>query len=400
MRHPSLVITAIALGALFGACGAVPDGLPSAAGTPAEAPTPGPSVVASDGADPGSPAPSEAPSLITLPEGSIAVVVADELRVRASPGTDGEAIAGLLRGDPVRIIDGPEEMDAHRWYRVETLDGATGWAAAGDETDAWLTRSSTSSAGRLLEFEYGCDVTGPLRMPATTILEDGTVISTAPRGSTIEIAGLSADGIAAIHDDVLSLPALRVSADYTPVLRPDAGEAPGHGACLYRFTVGPDPDPIVVSSISWFGDEEEAAFYEPSPERRILDAIAQNLIAIRTVLHDSQWVDPRGLPYTAAEYTLWLLPQSPSAPDSPVPIQALGLGGAWDEIGEPHADGRCAVIPLDAAFEAVRQLRASGQGADLSAATFGVALDQGRAIGLILAPRTPLGRPSCEDRNL
>jgi hypothetical protein len=390
-RIPWRSMLALGLGTLLTACGgdADPSGAPPTGAS--LAPSTGASADPTNTNDPSAPAAGFA-------AGAVVVVIADSLRVREAAGTTAGTTAGLELGAVLKLEEGPVAADGFDWYRVTGLDGTAGWVAAGDEADAWLASVSGMSAARVLELEYGCDVVGPVRMPATTILEDGTVIANGPGGTALEVARLSAAGLATIQSDVVELPALQRSADYTPTPLPGA-EPPGHGACQYRITIGPDPEPIVVSSIGWFGDEEEAEFYEPSPERRVLDAVANNLIEIRSVLDDSMWVDDRALPYVATSYALWLTPEAISAPNSAVPFEDLGFGRPWHEVGEPHGDGRCALVPPEVAFDVIRALRAGGQEAGLDRLGGGLATDAGEGIGLLMAPQTPLGRPACDDAN-
>lgn len=385
--HRSLWRATLVIGpcAVLAACGA--DAIPST-------PLPSTTTSASDDVTPSSTAGASS----DFAAGSVVQVVADELRIRPQPGTAGEATDSLERGAVVRIEEGPTDADGYAWYRVVGLDGEAGWVAAGDASDAWLGSTPTSSAGRLIELDYGCDVLGPVRMPTTTIFDDGTVIATVPGGGTLELARLTTGGLATIRADLIDLPALQRSAEYVPVPLPGA-EPPGHGACHYRFTVGPDPDPIVVRSISWFGDEEEREFYEPSPERRILDAVAANLIAVRSVLDDALWVDNRGLPYVGTEYTLWLTTAGGARPQATVEYEDLGLASPWRELGDARGEGRCAVVSIATAFRVVAALRAGGYEAGLDGLSSGDARDAEEGIGLLMAPRTPLGRPACDDAN-
>jgi hypothetical protein len=42
-------------------------------------------------------------------------------------------IARLRDGTVLAVTDGPEEADGHTWWKVQTADGETGWAA-----EKWL----------------------------------------------------------------------------------------------------------------------------------------------------------------------------------------------------------------------------------------------------------------------
>jgi hypothetical protein len=116
---------------------------------------------------------------------------------------------------------------------------------------------------------------------------------------------------------------------------------------------------VVVESVGWFGDAEERAFYEPSPERKALDSIARNLIQIDMVLEDPDWVG-RGLPYVPADYVITVADGTGPAPDGLPAIDPAALGlGDLDEFGDAHALGRCGVVTRAQAFELARVINAA-----------------------------------------
>jgi uncharacterized protein YgiM (DUF1202 family) len=51
------------------------------------------------------------------------------VNLRQDPGLGGEAIGQLANGTIVRVLEGPEEADGLRWWKVEDDEGNTGWAA-------------------------------------------------------------------------------------------------------------------------------------------------------------------------------------------------------------------------------------------------------------------------------
>jgi uncharacterized protein YgiM (DUF1202 family) len=51
------------------------------------------------------------------------------INLRQEPGLAAEAIGQLADGTIVTILEGPEELDGLRWWRVEDDEGNTGWAA-------------------------------------------------------------------------------------------------------------------------------------------------------------------------------------------------------------------------------------------------------------------------------
>ena len=336
-------------------------------------------------------------------DGAIMQVVADELSMRVEAGTASTLVGTLERGTAVRIESGPQEADGFTWFEVVDLEGLQGWAAAGDGTDPWLADIPDLTATPMLILTYACDVSAPINPAATMVLEDGRVIST----DQVEQFGwivrqLSASGLEQVREGVLESPYLQASAEYRPQPRADAGEPPGHGACSYTFTIPTEAEPIVVTTIGWFGDEEEKTFYEPSPERKSLDGVARNLIAIDAVLDEEAW-EGSGLPFVAAEYSVHI-----SAPLGPGPEDAgtidpaeLGLGDLGS-FGSPAGSGRCATVSRAQAFEVARVLEGSNAalGARLDAVTTPYfATDDGWFM-VALAPVFPDGQPDCASISL
>src|SRR5215218_4673198 len=64
-----------------------------------------------------------------LPAGTEREIVADSLNLRGEPGTTAEVISGLVQGDTVTIVTGPEVVDDLDWYQVDTVYGEQGWLA-------------------------------------------------------------------------------------------------------------------------------------------------------------------------------------------------------------------------------------------------------------------------------
>jgi Bacterial SH3 domain len=343
-----------------------------------------------------------------LAAGTIAHVVADGLNLRAEPST-GAGLAGTLaRGAAVRIVSGPVEADGFRWFEVADTTGQAGWAADGDGTDAWLTPvPDLSSTVSILTLSSVCDVVGPFPAPATVVFEDGHVILSDPNeGNAWAVRRLSDAGMAEIRDTVIGNQYLQQSAEYLPELRPDAGDPPGHGACAYTFEIATGAEPIVVTSVGWFGDQEEAAFYQPSPERKALDGLARALIDIETSPDDDRWADAAALPYIASDYLLWIA-EGQGAPIVGTPSVDPAAIGIADpaSFGTQSGSGRCDVIAREEAFEAVRVfLEAAGTDSGftmrLDARSFaGIVTDDGW-LDLVIAPQTPDGLPSCEAATL
>jgi hypothetical protein len=79
----------------------------------------------------------------------LALVVADELRVRSVPGTGADS---TIRGDPltkgreVFLAAGPVAANGYDWWQVQVLmtgpRGRYGWVAAGHDSEIWLAPAS------------------------------------------------------------------------------------------------------------------------------------------------------------------------------------------------------------------------------------------------------------------
>ena len=376
----------------------------AACGSPADSPSAAASEVertaSARASDPAAvPSGSAPPGIGETPDGAIVQVVADELRVRAQAGTASTLVGTLERGDVVRVESGPVEADGFTWIEVVDLRGRRGWAADGDGTDPWLADIPGALGGTpLVTLTYGCDVVGPINPPATTVLSDGTVIAMNPAaGFRWTIRQLSAAGLEELREGVIEAPYLQVSGEYRPRSRADAGDPPGHGACSYTFTIPTDAEPIVVTTIGWFGDEEEGTFYEPSPERKALDGIARNLIAIDDVLGDEEWVG-RSIPFVAAEYALHLAPGIGPAPQDVGVIDPGALGvGDIGSFGSSAGTGRCDTVSRAQAFEIARVIHESGGNQDvrLDAVSFPyLTTDDGWYSGALSAI-FPDGQPDC-----
>jgi hypothetical protein len=180
-RHPSRPLAILTI-MLLTACTAEtsssgsPADVPTTAAPtdPTESPAASASASASATADP---SPSEAAS---GPITADAIVVArvDGLRVRGTPGLDGESLGTLATGYESIVVDGPELVDGLEWYLVSGLGlpfgsgcatgpGWTtpytcpvwlGWAArAGDDGSPWLEETEPECAdpnGSLDDFAF------------------------------------------------------------------------------------------------------------------------------------------------------------------------------------------------------------------------------------------------------
>ncbi len=104
----------------------IPTPTPTVTPTPTPLPTPTPTPTATP-----TPVPVMAP-------GGYARVEAETLNVRAAPGVQNERVGVLLQGQVVALLEGPQEADGYRWWRVRGPNDLVGWAAEGTEDTRWL----------------------------------------------------------------------------------------------------------------------------------------------------------------------------------------------------------------------------------------------------------------------
>jgi hypothetical protein len=247
-------------------------------------------------------------------------------------------------------------------------------------------------------------------LPGTVVTEDGTVIWRPV--STTFFAGyltrrLTDDGLAELRSIVFGDGLLDADATHQLQPLPDA-EPPGRGGFEHTFTVGEGADEVVVTSVGWLGDEEEAAYYEPSPERRALDQLANALRDPESLLGEDAWGGP-AVAYEADEYLLVLtayrdVPPYGNPDVSQVP---LPLDGSLEEFGEAYGNvqpptARCGVVSRDEAGAIVEALTTLGVaeensvGMDRATAASLDWADGNGTVDLWLLPRMPGDYPDCD----
>jgi hypothetical protein len=422
-RLPALVIvlvavlTGLGVGTLLGERGSTalaPSEVPSATPTDDRGETADP--VASDGSPSPSPVPVAEPtpsatadqpsvgqsSAFTVDD--IVQVTVDGLRMRGSADAQAPVVAALENGEVVRVVAGPATAGGYDWYEVIDLDSRRGWVASGDDAGAWLSSvgADPGNGEVLLAFDYWCEMNPPIHQPALRLMDDGRiVVARHPLGEdgwrTWQLSGA---GVDQVRRRVLEAPTLQHSGEYDHERRPDAPDPPGHGMCVYRFVRGGGADQVVVSSTMWFGDEEEAAYYVPSPERRELDGLARDLQDLESWLGADAWTEPLPRRYIASTFLL------ASAAQEGEPWQSLPSSGATDwpfdvtieQFGEPLDDlgrVRCGSLDLGQAFETMRLLRELGVEARIDGLwSFGLTHRDGWT-DFLLSPRSPDGAPNC-----
>lgn len=90
-----------------------------------------------------------------IPTGSERQVATESLNLRSEPGTSSDVISGLVQGDTVTIVSGPEVSGELDWYEVQTAYGEDGWLAA-----VYLGTPGSASVG--------AQTTGDTATPTTT----------------------------------------------------------------------------------------------------------------------------------------------------------------------------------------------------------------------------------------
>lgn len=192
-------------------------------------------------------------------------------------------------------------------------------------------------------------------LPVVTVTVDGTVVWRPV--STTDFAGyltrqLTPDGLAQLREILFGDGLLDADARHGLEPLPDT-EPPGRGGFEHRFVVGEGADEIVVISAGWMGDEEEATYYEPAPERRALDALAWQLRDPESLLGEGAWEGP-ATAYEPDSYFLALtlyrdVPPygNPDVADVPLPIE--GPLDAFEEEPIVASPIRCGVISRDEA---------------------------------------------------
>jgi hypothetical protein len=319
-------------------------------------------------------------------------------------------VAGTQLGG---LIDGPVGNDPSASPSVAPIEsGRPSPSAAPTDTPPppVATEPATSGDALVLRVVTLGGPTDPASMlPEFTLTADGTVIWRPV--STTEFAGyltrrLTADGLAELRELIFGDGLLDADATHELEPLPDA-EPPGRGGFAHTFTVGEGADEVVVTSVGWLGDEEEATYYQPDPERRALDTLANQLRDPESLLGGDAWEGP-ATAYEADEYLLVLTPYRDVPPygNPDVSQVPLPLDGSPDEFGDAYGDvqpaARCGVIGREEAAAIVEALTtlgvSAGNSVDLDRAT-AASLDWAEGNGVVdlyLLPRMPGEYPGCD----
>jgi hypothetical protein len=233
------------------------------------------------------------------------------------------------------------------------------------------------------------------------IMSDGQVVLA---GNPWTARSLTAAGLEQVGQQVLSAPLLQASADHpTLALQPSGsvqGIPVGLTAATWTFTMGGESDPVVVTSSAWLGDDTEAMYFVPSPERKELDRLANLLASVSDWVTADGWASAESDPYEAASYLLWVTVWAEHPADGLPSVTGATwpFTGAIEEFGDVVATGvgtgRCGFLDPAQATDIARTL--SEAGVDPDDPNTGVVTD-GVWVSLYRSPRTVDGFPTCAD---
>lgn len=281
-------------------------------------------------------------------------------------------------------------------------------------TAAAPTAAPDPNAG-LMSFVRGCDITPPVSSPSSTVMRDGRMVWVATEdGGPDQLTErrLSPDGLDAVRSRIEDTGLFEADGDYPFERRTDAPDPPGQGYCVYTFTYAPpDGDPVTVTSAMWFGDEFEATYFEPSPERKALDDLAQVLLDPEAGLSGDAWDEEARRPYDADEFMVVarVVPPQIADPDAPdVDELSWPFAEAPDAFGEPAGNEsvqptRCAAAARNDITPLFEQFVAAGFEQFVTPRALAHATvpwsSRSSAVELIVVPRMPDGSPGCDAVN-
>lgn len=365
-------------------------------------------------------APNEAPARVL--EGTLTRISDTPQRGRGwFGGTTGRLLAAaavllvaIVAGSQLAgLIDRPNGTGESPSPSVTPTTGPSATVAPSATAEPEPSESPAGAGDELvLRVQYGGG--GPTYptdlLPWVSLMADGTLVWQ-PVVAAIETPSLvtrrlNSGGLDELRDRIFATGLLDASVDHQLEQRPDAPEPPGRGIGVFTFTAGGD-EAVVVQSVEWLGDDEESTYYEPSPEREALDALARALRDPESMLGADAWTGPAE-PFEGADYQLVLIPQPDAPPYGNPDIADMGLAydGPIDEFGEATGSpgeirSRCGVITRDEAARIVQVLADADFGAvGMSMQTSG-GIDWAEGNGtvdLFMLPRMPDGFPDCADQ--
>jgi uncharacterized protein YgiM (DUF1202 family) len=135
-----------------------------------------------------------------LQAGSERQVMTDSLNLRAQPGTSSEVVSGLVQGDTVTVVSGPQAVDDLDWYEVETVYGEDGWLAG-----VYLgTPGETSGTAAVGAQE--ADSTATPAATATVAFPEGSYVFIAGDGESVNLradASIDAEVVSELADGAI-----------------------------------------------------------------------------------------------------------------------------------------------------------------------------------------------------
>jgi hypothetical protein len=263
----------------------------------------------------------------------------------------------------------------------------------------------SGSAEAVMSFTQSCDAVPDVNVPATTVVADGRVIWRGDDGRLL-VRQFTPGGLDDFKEEVRSTGLFEESAQYELVRRPGTPDPPGHGLCVWSFTWRDDgaATDIEVDAVQWLGDEEESAYFEPSPERQTLDELAHRLMDPPASYGEGAWQEPAASLYVPEEYLVLVAVALPGqategAPDFddvtwPFDLPPDEFGVAYG-FSEPPM--RCAMADAESVATLVAEIGPPGLEPPFYA--FGAGLPwQARdaTVYIGLWPTLPGGRPTCE----
>ncbi len=317
----------------------------------------------------------------------------------------GAQLGGLI-GRPIGNEPSPSSSAAPS---TTPSPSASADASATPSPSATSQPSPTPAIGAdeaLLSFTPLCDVIPPIISPTVTIMGDGRVVW-APSGPgeppSLNIRELNSAGMDRVRAAVAETGVFDADGEFSLVLRPGA-EPPGHGLCRWTFRWAGGPDPVVVRSDMWLGEEEESAYYEPAPERRAIHDLAMLVQAPESWIESDGWADADARPYEPDGYVVIATRFFPEAATEGAPdVDAVPWPFAEgpDTFGEPTpgGNGRCAVGDAAAVEELTAALAAAGLEQFESVIGWANATlpwsSQGASLDVLIHPQHPDGEPPC-----
>lgn len=232
------------------------------------------------------------------------------------------------------------------------------------------TPSGDPAVGTLvLRLDSSVDFSGLSHV--VTVEADGRIITTQDKDAPNPFVErrLTAAGIEFLRAELEQTGLTDASGEYEPIAKPGV-EPPGRGAGVHTLRVGlAAGGTAVIRWVAMYDDED--LYYEPSPERETLDALALRLQTLDEWLPANAWADPTAAPYLPARHHLLIQKIEWGGAASELPVEssevAWPLDASIDEFGEvvesPQLgldSARCGLITADEVMAVVDALGEAG----------------------------------------